>query len=93
MTVPNPGSVSINAVMQKNGNAYDLYDSNSAYSLLAWECVGPDLATNNAIEAACGFSVTNPGTVSLNSVLLKNGSYYDFYDSNGATANLKWSCQ
>lgn len=93
LTVPNPGSFSINAVLQKNGNAYDLYDGNGAYSLLAWECIGPDLATNNAIEASCGFSVINPGTVSLNSVLLKNGSYYDFYDGNGATANLKWSCQ
>ena len=92
LTVPNPGSLSLHAVVLKNGTAYDLYDSGSAYSLLAWKCTGSDLATNNTLEAACGFSVPNPGSVSLNTVQLKNGSYYDLFDSGSATAVLKWNC-
>ncbi len=92
LTVPNPGSYSLNAVLMKDGTAYDIYDKNSAYSLLAWSCNGPDSAVNSTLIESCGFSVTNPGTVSLNGVKLKNGSFYDFYDSNSATAILNWSC-
>ncbi len=41
----------------------------------------------------CGFYVDNPGSISLHNVRLANGSTYDLYDGNSATATLQWRCQ
>ena len=41
----------------------------------------------------CGFYVDNPETFSLNNVRLANGSTYDLFDGNSASATLNWRCQ
>ena len=91
-SVPNPGSVSLHGVKLKNNAFYDFYDKNGATSILEWVCNGPDSSVDYDIEDACGLSVPNPGSVSLNAFRLKNGTYYDLYDSNGGTAILEWIC-
>ncbi|MES2966448.1 MAG: hypothetical protein V4668_01520 [Patescibacteria group bacterium] len=90
--VPNPGSVSLHGVKLDTGAFYDLYDRNGAISILEWVCKGPNSVVNYEIQDACGLSVSNPGSVSLHSVRLKNGTTYDIFDSNGGTAVLNWRC-
>ena len=90
--VHNAGSRSVNAVTLRNGAFKDIWDAVNAYSLLEWDCTGPNSSANYEIVKGCGFLTSGTNSYSLDRVRLQNGTNYDLYDSNGATSILRWSC-
>jgi hypothetical protein len=83
---------SLHGVILQDNSFYDFYNDESIANL-KWLCDGPNNKFDFEIEQACGLRVPNPGSTSLNVVRLQNGTLYDLYDSNRATAILEWSCQ
>lgn len=92
LNIPNPGSISLHGVKLKNGSFRDFYDGVNATAIIEWECTGPNATVDYDIENACGLTVSNPSSPSIHGVRLRNGSFYDIYDSNNSTEVLEWRC-